>query len=142
MHGDNQRSVLVAFKVESELAELLNQLPNKSASIRKAIAAQLGVCCPLCKGRGHIPRAIHDYYAPILTANRSHPCAACGCKIRVPDDPGELAPKDRGRLQQFFHGGPLYCDPCYRTAPPCGECGWRIGEDRMSEHRRLAHTVH
>ena len=35
-------------KVESELAELLDKLPNKSAFIRNAIAAQLGVACPLC----------------------------------------------------------------------------------------------
>ena len=35
------KTAVVAFKVENELAELLNQLPNKSAFIRKAIAAQL-----------------------------------------------------------------------------------------------------
>ena len=34
-----QRKTLVAFKVEAELADLLNQLPNKSAFIRAAIGA-------------------------------------------------------------------------------------------------------
>ena len=36
------KTAVVAFKVESELAELLDKLPNKSAFIRNAIAAQLG----------------------------------------------------------------------------------------------------
>ena len=35
------KTAVVAFKVETELAELLNKLPNKSAFIRKAIAAQM-----------------------------------------------------------------------------------------------------
>lgn len=33
------KTAVVAFKVEKELAELLDKLPNKSAFIRKAIAA-------------------------------------------------------------------------------------------------------
>jgi hypothetical protein len=141
MHANNPRSVIVAFKVEPELAGLLNQLPNKSAFIRKAIAAQLGVCCPLCKGSGHVRRWVHDHYAPLIVANRNHPCDGCGGEMPVPDDTGELAPEDRDRLEQFFRGGPLYCDTCYRTAPPCDECGWHIGDDRIGEHKRVAHTV-
>ena len=35
------KTAVVAFKVEEELAEFLNKLPNKSAFIRKAIAAQM-----------------------------------------------------------------------------------------------------
>ena len=44
------KSQIVAFKVEDELADFLDKLPNKSEFIRKAIAAQLGVACPLCRG--------------------------------------------------------------------------------------------
>ena len=36
------KTKVVAFKVESELADLLSKIPNKSAFIRKAIAAQQG----------------------------------------------------------------------------------------------------
>ena len=50
MSKKTAKTTVVAFKVEQELADLLNSLPNKSAFIRKAIAAQLGVSCPLCKG--------------------------------------------------------------------------------------------
>ena len=34
------KTAVVAFKVEEQLAEFLNKLPNKSAFIRKAIAAR------------------------------------------------------------------------------------------------------
>ena len=45
------KSQVVAFKVEEDLADFLNKLPNKSAFIRKSIVAQLGMTCPLCTGR-------------------------------------------------------------------------------------------
>ena len=54
-------------------------------------------------------------------------------------DPGALAREDRERLEQFFHGGPLYCDGCYDKAPACDDCGWHIAEDRAEEHQRQAH---
>jgi len=60
------KSQIVAFKVEEDLAEFLNKLPNKSAFIRKAIAAQLGMACPLCNGKGVVPRGVHDHYAAVL----------------------------------------------------------------------------
>ena len=41
MSRKTPKTALVAFKVEEELAEFLNKLPNKSAFIRKAIAAHI-----------------------------------------------------------------------------------------------------
>jgi hypothetical protein len=134
------KTAVVAFKVEEELAEFLNKLPNKSAFIRKAIAAQLGMACPLCNGRGTVPRGIHDHYAALLQEmNRSH-CAGCGDEMPLPRDPGDLAADDQARLEQFFHGGPLYCDGCYDKAATCDDCGWHIAPDRVAEHQREAHT--
>src|SRR5581483_7501651 len=117
------KTTVVAFKVESELADLLNKLPNKSAFIRKAIAAQLGVACPLCQGKGVVPRGVHDHYAPLLEklAHRG-----CGGELDLPRDSGELDAETRSRLEQFFLGGPLYCDGCYDKAPECSDCGWHI----------------
>jgi hypothetical protein len=133
------KTTVVAFKVETELAELLNKLPNKSAFIRKAIAAQLGVACPLCLGRGVVPRGIHDHYAPLLHQLNSRSCDGCGNKLQVPLEPGELSDEDRSRLEQFFLGGPLYCDGCYEQAPSCEDCGWHIQSDRIAEHHRQVH---
>src|SRR6185312_14470302 len=98
------KTAVVAFKVESELAELLNKLPNKSAFIRKAIAAQLGVACPLCLGRGVVPRGIHDHFAPLLHQLNSRSCDGCGNKLQVPLATGELSDEDRHRLEQFSLG--------------------------------------
>lgn len=134
------KTAVVAFKVEAELAEFLNKLPNKSAFIRKAIAAQLGMACPLCNGAGVVPRGVHDHYAPLLTRFNSRECEGCGDALPLPREPGDLSPEDRSRLEQFFHGGPLYCDGCYDKAPTCDECGWHIKEDHVAEHHREAHT--
>ena len=59
------KTAVVAFKVEEELADFLNKLPNKSAFIRKAIAAQMSTACPLCNGSGQVSRFAHDHYAPM-----------------------------------------------------------------------------
>ena len=133
------KTAVVAFKVENELAELLNKLPNKSAFIRKAIAAQLGVACPLCQGKGVVPRGIHDHFAPLLAQLNSRNCDSCGSKLTVPMESSELNDHDRQRLEQFFLGGPLYCDPCYTKAPSCEDCGWHIKPERIAEHHHKVH---
>lgn len=130
------KTAVVAFKVEAELADLLNKLPNKSAFIRKAIEAQLGMACPLCNGRGVVPRGIHDHFAPLLNRLGSRQCDSCGDELPLPRQSGDLTVEDRSRLEQFFNGGPLYCDGCYDKAPTCDECGWHIDKKRAAEHHR------
>ena len=133
------KTAVVAFKVEKELADLLNKLPNKSAFIRKAIAAQLGVACPLCKGQGVVPRGVHDHFAPVLAQFSSRSCDGCGHEMNLPLDPDDLAPEARARLEQFFLGGPLYCNGCYDKAPSCDDCGWHVAPELVAEHNRKAH---
>ena len=140
MSHKTPKTEVVAFKVEAELAQLLDKLPNKSAFIRKAIIAQLSMACPLCHGTGVVPRGVHDHYAPLLGRLSSH-CDGCGDEMPLPNEPGALAAEDRQRLEQFFHGGPLYCDGCYDKAPACDDCGWHITEDRVEEHQRQSHNA-
>ncbi len=121
------------------LAELLDRLPNKSAFIRKAIVDQLGMACPLCDGKGVVPRGLHDHYAPLIAQLNSRHCDGCGDELPLPRDGGDLSKEDRARLEQFFHGGPLYCDGCYDKAPTCDDCGWHIAPDRVAEHLRQEH---
>lgn len=139
MTRKSPKTAVVAFKVEEELAEFLNKLPNKSAFIRKAIAEQMKSACPLCNGAGVVSRGIHDHYAPLLAKFDSRDCDGCGHTLPLPRDPGDLTPEDRARMEQFFHGGPLYCDGCYDKAPTCGECGWHITQDHVAEHHQQAH---
>ncbi len=134
------KTAVVAFKVEEELADLLNKLPNKSAFIRKAIEAQLGLACPLCNGKGVVPRGIHDHFAPLLPKLNNRRCDGCGDVLPLPREAGELEEEARVRLEQFFHGGPLYCGGCYEKAPECDDCGWHIAPDRVADHLRKAHS--
>ena len=69
-----QKSQIVAFKVEEELAKFLDNLPNKSEFIRKAILAQFRMTCPLCTGSGVVPRGIHDHYKHVLADHDTRPC--------------------------------------------------------------------
>ena len=131
---------LVAFKVEPELAEVLNRLPNKSAFIRKAIVAHLGLTCPLCNGKGIVSRGIFNHFAALIQTHRVQACVGCGDELRLPTDADDLAPEDRARLEQFFLGGPLYCDSCYKKALPCDECDWHIDKDRIGEHKKASHS--
>lgn len=134
------KTAVVAFKVETELADFLNKLPNKSAFIRKAIAAQLGMACPLCNGQGTVPRGVHDHYAPLIQKFNHRECVGCGHDLKLPSDPGELNTEERQRLEQFFHGGPLYCDGCFEKAATCDDCGWHLPADSVEEHQRQAHS--
>src|SRR5437764_8426543 len=98
------KTAVVAFKVEEELADFLNKLPNKSAFIRKAIAAQMSMACPLCNGSGQVSRWIHDHYAPLMAGLHARSCEGCGHDLALPQEPGDLSAEDQARLEQFFHG--------------------------------------
>lgn len=135
MPQKNPKESIVAFKVERELAAILNGLPNKSAFIRRAIVAQLSMACPLCNGSGVLPKGLHDHYVAMLPRISKHSCDGCGEEVAVHADPGELAADDRSRLEQFFHGGPIYCDDCYEKAPACTDCGWHIREEQAAAHQ-------
>lgn len=134
-----KKDVVVAFKVEPRLAELLDKLPNKSAFIRKAIAAQLGVGCPLCFGKGVVPRGVNEHYGPVIEKNNCGACVKCGDALKVPLDENELVADDSKRVEQFFLGGPLYCGDCYGQVPACSDCGWHIAPEDVADHLRQAH---
>ncbi len=134
------KTEVVAFKVEAELAKILESLPNKSAFIRRSIIAQLCMACPLCQGTGMVPKGLHDHYAEAIGKLNLKHCEGCGDEVKVPTEPGDLTAEDRARLEQFFHGGPFFCDDCYDKAPACDDCGWHIAPEKAAEHHR-AHAV-
>jgi hypothetical protein len=134
------KSQIVAFKVEEKLAEFLNQLPNKSLFIRKAIVAQLGMACPLCRGSGVTLPGLHDHYAQVLTTNNKRPCDACGQKMVITANLEQLPEEERPRIAQFLHGGPFYCANCYTKTAACTDCGWHLTLERLADHIRFAHV--
>jgi hypothetical protein len=135
-----QKSQIVAFKVEDELAEFLDKLPNKSEFIRKAILAQFAMNCPLCTGTGVVDKGVHDHYTPVIAEHNSRPCDKCKTPVAFPLTADAAPPADRDRFKQFLHGGPLYCAKCYPAAPPCLDCGWHVMMERVAEHFKKVHS--
>ena len=43
---------VITFKVDPEIEELLNKIPNKSDFIRNSILKAMDCICPLCSGTG------------------------------------------------------------------------------------------
>ena len=84
---------IVAFKVEPDLAALLDAMPNKSEFIRAAVQSRLATACPLCRGSG---------LAPVLASAALK--AAC----------------DRFALRCFYGVAGARDDIAHRVASRCG----------------------
>ena len=134
------KSKIVAFKVEEDLAEFLNNLPNKSDFIRKAILSQFGMTCPLCAGSGVVPRGIHDHYKPVIAERNHRQCEKCKTAVEVPLTADAAPPTERKRYEQFLHGGALYCGKCYPHVPACDDCGWHVPMEKVAEHFKKVHA--
>jgi hypothetical protein len=140
MPRKSPKSKIVAFKVEEELADFLDNLPNKSDFIRKAILSQFGMTCPLCTGSGVVPRGIHDHYKPVIATENTRPCEKCKSDVAIPLSGEGVSATDRKRLEQFLHGGPIYCPKCYPTVPACDDCGWHVAMEKVAEHFKRQHS--
>jgi hypothetical protein len=113
MSHKHPKSTVVAFKVEEELADFLNQLPNKSDFIRRAIYSQLGVSCPLCRGTGKVSKETHDQFSAFLEKWDLHHCEGCGDEFALPKEAADLPSSLRALLESVLKGGPEYCYTCY-----------------------------
>lgn len=140
MARKSPKSKIVAFKVEEDLADFLDNLPNKSEFIRKAILAQFGMTCPLCAGSGVVPRGVHEHYKPLIAEHDKRACEKCRNEVTIPLNAESIAANDRKRLEQFLHGGHLYCAKCYPTVPACDDCGWHVPMEKVAEHFKKVHT--
>jgi hypothetical protein len=139
-NSKTQKTKIVAFKVEADLAEFLDKLKNKSDFIRKAILAQFSMACPLCTGSGVVPRGIHDHYKPVIQAENKHACSKCKTMVTLPLTLEAAPESDHKRFEQFFHGGPLFCAACFPDVPACDDCQWHIPHEHIADHFRKVHT--
>lgn len=78
------KQTVVSFRVDQHLAEVLNQLPDKSAFIREAILKRFHAACPVCQGRGVLPQVISDWLAKQMPTYESVECHCC--HYRYPTD--------------------------------------------------------
>ena len=135
-----EKSQIVAFKVDADLADFLDRLPNKSEFIRRAILAQFSMTCPLCIGSGVVPSGIHDHFEHVIEHNSARPCEKCKTPVSFPLSADAAIPADKDRIEQFLKGGPLYCSKCYPSVPPCDDCGWHVMMEKVAEHFKKVHS--
>lgn len=113
---------IIAFKVDPELASVLDAMPNKSEFIRAAVQSRLATACPLCRGTGVAPfGGITDELTKLV---QQHPLVACnGCGVREPrpcHSPGHC--EDDPRVAVFERWGAFYCAGCFGDASLCTSC--------------------
>jgi hypothetical protein len=135
-----EKSQIVAFKVDEDLAEFLDRLPNKSEFIRRAILAQFNLTCPLCTGDGVVPAGIHHHFEHVIEHHSARPCEKCKTLVSFPLTAEGAVPADKDRIAQFLKGGPLYCSKCYPSVPPCDDCGWHVMMEKVAEHFKKVHS--
>jgi hypothetical protein len=136
----HQKTKIVAFKVEEELAEFLGKLKNKSEFIRKAILAQFSMECPLCNGGGVVPRGIHDHYKPVIQKENRHPCNRCKDMQTLALNLDGIPEGDRKRFEQYYNGGLLFCAKCYTQVPECDDCEWHVPHEHIADHIKKLHA--
>ena len=126
---------IVAFKVEPELASMLDAMPNKSEFIRAAIHARLGTVCPLCRGSGVAPYGtVGDDLARLV---QQHPLVVCsGCGTREPrpcHTPGHC--EGDSRLDVFERFSSYYCEACFESLATCDKCGRPLATKHKTKGR-------
>jgi hypothetical protein len=113
---------IVAFKVEPELAAVLDAMPNKSEFIRAAVQNRLEQACPLCRGTGIAPSGgASGELAKLVSQHPLVVCAGCGAKEPRPcHSPGHC--HDEPRLESFERWGVFVCDACGPQFAFCKRC--------------------
>ena len=113
---------IVAFKVEPDLAAVLDAMPNKSEFIRAAVQSRLASACPLCRGTGIAPfTGVGDELTKLVQQHPLCVCAGCGLKEPRPcHSPGHC--DEEPRIEAFERWGVFYCGACAITAAFCLGC--------------------
>lgn len=72
-----EKEVVVSFRVDAHLAELLRHLPDKSSFIRDAILRRFYDLCPLCHGRRVLPGIVARWWSRKIGRARTVRCMCC-----------------------------------------------------------------
>ena len=68
---------VITFKVDKELQEALNLIPNKSEFIRNSILESLGNKCPICGGSGILSESQKNHLDEFLEHHSIEKCSRC-----------------------------------------------------------------
>ncbi len=97
MSNQKDKGVVVSFRVDSHLADVLNKVPDKASFIRDVILRSFYETCPVCRGRGVLPEELSRWAAKQLKADKATECGCCLYsypRSSLPRD-GETAPRRR-----------------------------------------------
>ncbi len=65
------------FKADEQLADLLDDLPNRSEFIRKALLSAMNRHCPLCHGSGILTVEQQGHLEQFLITHSLEKCMTC-----------------------------------------------------------------
>ncbi|MBU0943544.1 MAG: CopG family transcriptional regulator [Proteobacteria bacterium] len=74
---EKKRERVFSFKADGDLAEALENTPNRSEFIRKALLTTLEHECPLCKGSGVLTLEQGKHLEQFLTVHPLTRCEEC-----------------------------------------------------------------
>ncbi|MFQ5412771.1 MAG: hypothetical protein ACE5EC_10765 [Phycisphaerae bacterium] len=71
------KGVIVSFRVDKHLADVLNKVPDRSSFIRDVILRSFYESCPVCQGRGVLPEELARWATRKLRAEKATRCGCC-----------------------------------------------------------------
>lgn len=77
MGKQKDKGVIVSFRVDRHLADVLNKVPDKSSFIRDVILRSFYETCPMCRGRGVLPEELSKWAARMLKQEKAMDCGCC-----------------------------------------------------------------
>lgn len=72
-----EKGVIVSFRVDRHLADVLNKAPDKSAFIRDIILRSFYETCPVCRGRGVVPEELARWAETQMRTAGTQECHCC-----------------------------------------------------------------
>jgi len=75
--ADQPKQTVVSFRVDQHLAEILNDIPDKSTFIRDAILQRFHTVCPFCRGRGVLPQVLAEWLKARTPDFETVECTCC-----------------------------------------------------------------
>ena len=71
------KGVIVSFRVDRHLADVLNKVPDKSSFIRDVILRSFYETGPVCRGRGVLPAELARWASRQLKSGKTVECSCC-----------------------------------------------------------------
>ncbi len=72
-----EKTEVISFKADEELAAVLKHMPNKSDFIRSAVLEYMKNTCPLCQGTGLISVAQRTHWDKFIKTHSLVECEDC-----------------------------------------------------------------